>query len=322
VSIWARATPAHKKEIVAALSTGDSLCLFCGDGTNDVAALKQAAVGIAVMSSTSHDTSGSAVVKKLKNSGIVSDVSSLPSRPGDASIAAPFTYKGDTIRCVPLLVRSGRAALALIIQMYKILAVNSLITAFCLSVLTLKGIKLGDTQTAIEALVMSVISFMFSRFPPSKNLPQETFKPVYSVFQTSVVVSIFAQAGLHLILLAYGQFGLSRIVDTNVDEKFEPSLANTVAFLQLSAAHLSSMIANFEGPPSLPSIFASRPVMVLVLLVTTCLVLFASGLLPGDMIELVHIEPSMGMEIVQLVIAHLLGGVGIGYSIRIFFERP
>jgi cation-transporting ATPase 13A1 len=322
VSVWARATPAHKKKIVEALSRGDDLCLFCGDGTNDVAALKQAAVGIAVMSSTSQDTSGSAVVKKLKNSGIVSDVSSLPSRPGDASIAAPFTYKGDTIRCVPLLVRSGRAALALIIQMYKILAVNSLITAFCLSVLTLKGIKLGDTQTAIEALVMSVISFMFSRFPPSKNLPQETFKPVYSVFQTSVVVSIFAQAGLHLILLAYGQFGLSRIVDTNVDEKFEPSLANTVAFLQLSAAHLSSMIANFEGPPSLPSIFASRPVMVLVLLVTTCLVLFASGLLPGDMIELVHIEPSMGMEIVQLVIAHLLGGVGIGYSIRIFFERP
>ena len=326
VAVWARATPKDKQTIVASLSEGGKFSLFCGDGTNDVAALKQASVGIALMCSSGSSSGQSGVVKKLKNSGIVAGDSSLPSKPGDASIAAPFAYRGDTIRCVPLLIRSGRAALALVVQNYKILAVNSLITAFCLSVLTLRGVKLGDTQTAIEALFLSLLSFMISRSPPAKSLPTDNgkFKPVCSVFQLSVMVSIFGQAFLHLGLLAYGQFVLTPVELTSVDldKKFEPSIPNTVAFLQLWAAHLSSSIANFEGPPSLPSLNSSRPVVVLIVGMAMTIFLLASGLLPGDFLELVDLDTLVSIDLMKLLVGHLVGGVAIGYSIRKFFERP
>jgi len=290
-----------------------------------VAALKEASVGISLM--TSAGRSGkSSIVQKLKNSGIIAEQSTLPSKPGDASIAAPFAYRGDTIRCVPLVIRSGRAALALVIQNYKILAVNSLITAFCLSVLTIRGVKLGDTQTAIEALFLSVLSFMFSRFPPAKTLPTDNgqFRPVCSVFQPSVMVSIFGQALLHLGLLTYGQFHVTPTDMSNVDldEKFEPSIANTCAFLQLWAAHLSSTIANFEGPPSLPALTSSRPVIVLIVGMVGTIFLLASGLLPGDFLELVPIDPIVSESIVKLLAGHLIGGIAIGFSIRKFLERP
>jgi cation-transporting ATPase 13A1 len=277
------------------------------------------------MSSSPQRSPKSAVIGTLRNSGIVSEDSTLPAKPGDASIAAPFVYRGDTIRCVTLLVRSGRAALALVIQMYKILAVNSLITAFSLSVMTLRGVKLGDSQTAVEAVLMSIVSFMFSRFPPAKNLPTGTkFQPVSSVFRPSVMMSIFGQSLLHLALLAHGQFQLlDQTVETiDLDAKFSPSLANTIAFLQLWSAHLSSMVANFEGPPSLPSLQSSRPVVVLVGSMIITILLLSSGLLSGDFLELVEIENEVAMKLVMLVLGHIAGGICIGVGIRNFFERP
>lgn len=63
---------------------------------------------------------------------------------GTASIASPFTYKGDSIRCITPILRLGSATLATVMMMYKTMAINSLITAFSLSVLVLDGVKLGD----------------------------------------------------------------------------------------------------------------------------------------------------------------------------------
>ena len=49
------------------------------------------------------------------------------------------------VRAVVNIVRQGRSALVTTMQMYKILALSCLISAFCLSVLYLDGIKYGDT---------------------------------------------------------------------------------------------------------------------------------------------------------------------------------
>lgn len=65
---------------------------------------------------------------------------------GDASIASPFTHTGDTIKGVLTVLRCGRVTLSVVMQMYKIMAINSLISAFGLSVLTLQGVKFGDMQ--------------------------------------------------------------------------------------------------------------------------------------------------------------------------------
>ncbi|KAK2624516.1 hypothetical protein QTJ16_006466 [Diplocarpon rosae] len=104
---------------------------------------------------------------------------------GDASVAAPFTSKLSNVIAIPNIIRQGRCTLVATIQMYKILALNCLISAYSLSVLYLEGIKFGDGQVTISVEGLS------------KERPQP------NIFNFYIIGSILGQFAIHIVTLIF-----------------------------------------------------------------------------------------------------------------------
>jgi cation-transporting ATPase 13A1 len=239
VKVFARVSPSQKEYILTTMKSEGFSTLMCGDGTNDVGALKQAHVGVALIeeevikkqvedirknqplrstaaaqparatSSASNridETSTAPVdLKALREEKIKELMKSLEEddvpvvRLGDASIAAPFTSRVSNISCCLDIIRQGRCTLVTTMQMYKILALNCLISAYAMSVLFLDGVKLGDTQATVFGILLAVLYLGLSK---SQSVPRLSFqRPRSSVFSWYMFLSIFGQFAIHLTAL-------------------------------------------------------------------------------------------------------------------------
>ena len=138
VTIFARVSPAQKEAIVLALNEAGLYTLMCGDGTNDVGALKAAHVGVSIVNNpeferrieaTKDPTSNAKKgAKKPKGSSAkdrmaraMQELHEQEMDPtivklGDASIASPFTARRTSIDSVLTVIRQGRCTLVTTIQ--------------------------------------------------------------------------------------------------------------------------------------------------------------------------------------------------------------
>ncbi|XP_053992658.1 uncharacterized protein LOC128883858 [Hylaeus volcanicus] len=278
ITIFAQMAPRQKELIINTLKQEKFFVLMCGDGTNDVGALKAAHIGISLLSGedVTKTITSSTKASKATAPKALAEVPSFIQRLqayetenspdfflptlGIASYASAFTYKGSTIRCVPTILRYGRATLATVMMSYKTIAINALITAFSLSVLTLDGVKLGDFQTTVENFFMSFLVFICSKAKPTKDLSTE--KQQTRLFSSAVLISIFGQSFVHLLCLLIGWKMTTQLRPTdyqrNLDGEFSPNLTNTVIFYILAASHGSTFLANYTGPPHMIPLTKNR----------------------------------------------------------------
>ena len=67
ITIFARMSPQQKGDVIRYTKQKGEYCLMCGDGTNDVAALKQAHIGVSIMSNVDLEDKLANAEKKLFN---------------------------------------------------------------------------------------------------------------------------------------------------------------------------------------------------------------------------------------------------------------
>jgi cation-transporting ATPase 13A1 len=200
VKVFARVTPKQKQHVITSYKDKGMYALMCGDGTNDVGALKHAHVGVSLLKHAKRRATNAALPpadeKRVEHAAIKPNVlqrRSLhrrhkdiacnvhssekrdrrlllenqlygeeegPVKLGDASIASPFTYKGSSVVCVLQILKQGRCTLVTTLQMLKILALNALILAYSQSVLYIHGIKFSDTQYTLQGILLAAC-FLF-----------------------------------------------------------------------------------------------------------------------------------------------------------------
>ena len=346
--IYARVSPTQKEFILTSLKDAGYNTLMCGDGTNDVGALKQANIGVALLNGTEEgmkklienrkieatkkvyekqsqlfinwgkppppvppiiahlyppgqnnpkyleamekkgvtitDDMKAAVAAAMKQPivipppgqnksvptdggkfadaimGALNDAEAEDEVPtlklGDASVAAPFTSKLANVSAVTHLIRQGRCALISTIQMYKILALNCLISSYSLSVLYLAGMKFGDGQATISGILLSVCFFSISRGKPLEKLSKQ--RPQDGIFNIYIMGSILGQFFIHIVTLVYitREIYIVEPKEPSIDleKKFNPSLLNTGMFLLQLAQQVSTFAVNYIGLPFRESI--------------------------------------------------------------------
>lgn len=265
---------------------------------------------------------------------------------GDASIASPFTARRTSIECVLSVLRQGRCTLVTTIQVYKVLALNCLVSAYMMSSLYLQGLKQGDTQMTVIGLVTAGMFYFISTVKPLTHLSEN--KPPQSVFNFSILLSIFGQFIVHIVSLIlvlllcnhhkeinqiYYQYLTTnqtefkheeegeenniyyRIDHPIIDSKFQPNLINTSVYFLYTTIQLNNFFVNYRGHPFTQNIQENILFCRSLQLLYFLIFILVTGIFEpfNDLLELVLL-PSLSFQYILSII--LILDLGLCYGIE------
>ncbi|PAV66088.1 hypothetical protein WR25_19898 [Diploscapter pachys] len=222
--VFARMSPDQKQEMINLLQDIDYTVAMCGDGANDCGALKAAHAGISL-----------------------SDA--------EASIAAPFTSKVADIRCVPIVIREGRAALVTMFSVFKYMAGYSLAQFSSILLLYWSQTNLTDLQFLYVDLFLITITALFLGsnpaadelhvYPPPNRLM--TLSSFFSVVG-QLVINLGAQTFIYLNVQTQSWFYPYAIPAKDSDDADLTSFEATAEFSLWPISWLTSLFDNMPIP--------------------------------------------------------------------------
>jgi len=238
MTVFARHAPRQKEAVIAAFNAAGRVTLMCGDGTNDVGALKMSHIGISIISVPDVEAKQREVMEEIemerkerkreKKNQLLADSDKKKKKAlktrrkkksieqqlqvlaeaeeevynvalGDASVASPFTSRTTSIKCVKDIIQRGRCTLVTMIQIYKILGVNCLVNALTLSSLYLVGAKQGDRQLTAVGVVVAGLFFFVTKGQPLKKLSPQ--RPPITVLSKEAMTSLALQFLIHFVFI-------------------------------------------------------------------------------------------------------------------------
>lgn len=372
VSIFARTSPSQKEYVLTTLKALGYVTLMCGDGTNDVGALKQAHIGVALLDGKPEDLkkimeqmqriqmkkrraeaeqaklkwqarmeeakaarqdgrgpppgfTAEALQRKMDEISAAADDETPMVKLGDASVAAPFTSKISTIESVCSIIRQGRCTLVTTIQMYKILALNSLISAYGLSVLNLAGIRYGDFQVTITGLLLSACFLFLTRSQPIQKLSKQ--RPQPNILNAYLLISVLLQFAIHvgtLVVVIAESYRYTFPYKLGHKTEFTPSLMNTAVYLLSLVMQVSTFVVNYQGRPFRESLYENKNLRNALLAVGGIAVVAAAELIPdfNEWLQLVPMPPAFRRRLLAALCFDFFGCLVVeSVAHRCFFSN-
>uniref|UniRef100_A0A7S1J4X1 P-type ATPase A domain-containing protein n=1 Tax=Eutreptiella gymnastica TaxID=73025 RepID=A0A7S1J4X1_9EUGL len=261
-------------------------------------------------------------------------------RPGDASVAAPFTSRSPSVRSVVDLIRQGRCTLLSALQQQQIMMLECIISAYTLSALSLRGARSSERQMMASGWLLSTASLAFSYSAPVQRM--HPVRPIRSLFHPAIFISIMGQAAIHVacmtiaVNMATAEMGEAKLqevlefhkkmkagLDENGDEMdtmemlftlwaapFKPNLLNTVVFLVETAQMIAVLMVNYKGRPWMKGVLENHPLFLSLFVCVAGVAACAWGISPMFN-ELIHLEAfpndQFRWTVMGLVGASLLG---------------
>ena len=259
IKLFYRITHIQKTKIMKDLIKCGKNPSMCGDGSNDVGALKLATIGVVLLNVKENK------MQKNQPFNFLFFDDDATIKNWDATTVASFTSKSDSIKCIKNIFVQGRCALVINIQMYKIFILNSIITIYFESVLFFKGIKLSENQFVYFGFIISMFFKMLSKARPLKKVNSN--KPPKTIFTLYSFISIIGQVTIQLIsllLVLYCTMEVDPFLIESLDEKFSPNLINTIMFLFLIFNQTIIFIVNYQGEPFMENILDNSSMVKLI----------------------------------------------------------
>ncbi|EDW29119.1 GL18589 [Drosophila persimilis] len=360
VTVCARFAPKQKEFVITTLKQLGFCTLMCGDGTNDVGALKHANVGVSLLTSapakrkrteeeqqlaTAAAAAATAAAANTANQQLSPRERAMRRRQehlnqsqarmqialrdmeeqtmvklGDASIAAPFTSKSSSIMCVNHIIKQGRCTLVTTLQMFKILALNALIQAYCQSVLYIDGIKFSDTQATMQGIFIAACFLFITRSKPLKTLSKVA--PLPNIFNFYTISTILSQFAVHFGTLYYltneatklapprvGKVKLYIDMDAEEKTKYDPNIVSSTVYIISISLQVATIAVNYKGHPFMESLRSNLMLMYAIGASAALVLLLSTGLVPDltEFFEIIDFPTNFRCVLLAVLVADIIG---------------
>ncbi|EDW85282.1 uncharacterized protein Dwil_GK18444 [Drosophila willistoni] len=364
ITVCARFAPKQKEYVITTLKQLGYCTLMCGDGTNDVGALKHANVGVSLLTSApvkrkrtdeelqqinAAANAAAAAAQAQANQQLSPRERALRRRQehinqtqarlqsalrdmeeqtmvklGDASIAAPFTSKSSSIMCVNHIIKQGRCTLVTTLQMFKILALNALIQAYCQSVLYIDGVKFSDTQATMQGIFIAACFLFITRSKPLKTLSKVA--PLPNIFNFYTISTILTQFAIHFGTLYYLTSEASKLapprvgkvklyIDMDAEEKtkYDPNIVSSTVYIICISLQVATIAVNYKGHPFMESLRSNRMLMYAIGASIALVLLLTTGLAPEltEFFEIIDFPTDFRKTLLTVLILDILGAFAL-----------